>query len=38
LLALTLSWPKSKPWMMVSATKPHLVTRSLPRRTMKPQL
>jgi hypothetical protein len=38
LLALMPSWPKSKPWMTVSATGLHLVTRSLPRRTTKPQL
>ncbi len=38
LLALTPSWPKSEPWMMVSATGMHSVTRSLPRRTTKPQL
>jgi hypothetical protein len=38
LLALTSSWPKSEPWMTVLATGLHLVTRSLPRRTMKPQI
>jgi hypothetical protein len=38
LLALTLSCPKSKPWMTVLATGLHLVMRSLPRRTTKPQL
>ncbi len=38
LLTLTSSWPKSESWMMVLATGLHLVMRSLPRRTMKPQL
>jgi len=37
-LVLTLSWPKSEPWMTVSAPGLHLVTRSSPRRTTKPQL
>jgi hypothetical protein len=38
LLALTSSRPKSEPWMTVLATGLHLVTRSLPRRTTKPQI
>ncbi len=37
-LVLTPSWPKSEPWMMVLETGLHLVTRSTPRRTTKPQL
>jgi hypothetical protein len=32
------SWPKSEPWMTGLAIGLHLVTRSLPRRTTKPQL
>jgi hypothetical protein len=38
LLALTPSWPKSKPWMAVLATGLRSVTSSLLRRTTKPQL
>jgi hypothetical protein len=38
LLALMPSWLKSEPWMTVSATGLHSLTRSLPRRTTKPQL
>jgi hypothetical protein len=38
LLGLMPTWPKFEPWMTVLETGLHLVMRSLPRRTTKPQL